>query len=113
MTIASTLLLIAPDLIKDHVGTQAGSARFDQMPAVSPVVAIIGTGICGSAMARRLRKAGIDVRAWNRTRANADALAGEGVRVAGTPAEAVAGAPVVAVVVMDEPAVGEVLPSAG
>jgi 3-hydroxyisobutyrate dehydrogenase len=74
-----------------------------------PVVTIIGTGICGSAMARRLRRAGIEVRAWNRTPVKAEALAGDGVAVAGTAREAVSGAPVVALVVMDEPAVDAVL----
>jgi 3-hydroxyisobutyrate dehydrogenase-like beta-hydroxyacid dehydrogenase len=112
MTTASTLRLIYPDLIKDQVRTQGSSpaaapvARFDQMRRV---VAIIGTGICGSAMVRRLRRAGIDVRAWNRTPAKAEALAGDGVSVAGSPREAVSGAPVVAIVVMDEPAVDAVL----
>jgi 3-hydroxyisobutyrate dehydrogenase-like beta-hydroxyacid dehydrogenase len=73
------------------------------------VVAIVGTGISGSAMARRLRMAGVDVRAWNRTRAKAEALAGDGVTVAGSAREAVSGAPAVAIVVMDEPAVDAVL----
>ena len=51
-------------------------------------------------MARRLRGAGIDVRAWNRTRAKAEALAADGVSVAGSPRAAVSGGPVVALVVM-------------
>ena len=73
------------------------------------MVAIIGTGISGSAMARRLRRSGVEVRAWNRTRAKAEALATDGVTVAGSPREAVSGAPTVSIVVMDEPAVDAVL----
>jgi 3-hydroxyisobutyrate dehydrogenase len=85
--------------------------RFDQILvyAGAVTVAIVGTGISGSAMARRLRRAGVAVRAWNRTRAKADALVGDGVTAAASPREAVSGAPVVAIVVMDEPAVDAVL----
>jgi 3-hydroxyisobutyrate dehydrogenase-like beta-hydroxyacid dehydrogenase len=42
----------------------------------------IGAGRMGAAMARRLAKAGVDVTAWNRTRAKAEALVGDRVRVA-------------------------------
>lgn len=35
-------------------------------------VAGLGTGIMGAAMARNLAAAGLDVRAWNRTRARAE-----------------------------------------
>ncbi len=55
-------------------------------------VAVLGTGIMGSAMARHLARAGLDVRAWNRTRAKAEPLAADGVRVTDTPGEAVDGA---------------------
>ncbi len=51
-------------------------------------VAVLGTGIMGGAMARRLCGAGFDVRVWNRTRERALPLADEGATVAGTPAEA-------------------------
>lgn len=70
-------------------------------------VSIVGTGISGSAMARRMLEAGIEVRAWNRTRAKAEAL--DGVTVADTPREAAAGADAVLITVMDEPAVDAVL----
>jgi len=56
------------------------------------VVAVLGTGIMGGPMARKLARAGLEVRAWNRTREKADALADDGVNVAGSPAEAVRGA---------------------
>lgn len=42
----------------------------------------IGTGRMGSAMARRLARAGFDVTAWNRTRAKTEALTGDGIRAA-------------------------------
>jgi 3-hydroxyisobutyrate dehydrogenase-like beta-hydroxyacid dehydrogenase len=77
--------------------------------AAPVTVAIVGTGISGSAMARRLRAAGVEVRAWNRTSGKAEALAEEGVMVAASAREAASSAPVVAIVVMDEPAVDAVL----
>jgi 3-hydroxyisobutyrate dehydrogenase len=58
-------------------------------------VAVLGTGIMGAPMARNLAGAGHDVRAWNRTAERAQPLAADGVTVAGSVAEAVAGADVV------------------
>jgi 3-hydroxyisobutyrate dehydrogenase len=52
-------------------------------------VAVLGTGIMGSAMARNLAHAGHEVRAWNRTRAKAEPLAADGVIVCDTAAEAI------------------------
>ncbi|MBC6456701.1 NAD(P)-dependent oxidoreductase [Actinomadura sp. HBU206391] len=72
-------------------------------------VAVLGTGIMGAAMARNLVMAGHDVRVWNRTRAKAEPLAGDGARVAGTPAEAVDGADVVLTMLHDGPSVGDVM----
>jgi 3-hydroxyisobutyrate dehydrogenase len=51
-------------------------------------VAVLGTGIMGGAMARRLSGAGFAVRVWNRTRERAEPLAEVGGLVAGSPAEA-------------------------
>ncbi|GAA1353269.1 NAD(P)-dependent oxidoreductase [Streptomyces beijiangensis] len=69
-------------------------------------VAVLGTGIMGAAMARNLCHApGIDVTAWNRTRARAEPLAAEGARIAATPAEAVSGADVVLTMLYDGDAV--------
>jgi 3-hydroxyisobutyrate dehydrogenase len=59
------------------------------------LVAVLGTGIMGAPIAGNLARAGHDVRAWNRTRARAEALAGDGVSVAASAAEAVDGAEVV------------------
>ncbi len=51
-------------------------------------VAILGTGIMGSAMARRLTGAGHAVRAWSRPLADADALRADGAAVCVTAREA-------------------------
>lgn len=72
-------------------------------------VAVLGTGIMGAAMARNLAAAGLDVRAWNRTRARAQPLAADGVRVTGSPAEAVDGADVVLTMLLDGAAVLDAL----
>ena len=55
-------------------------------------VAVLGTGIMGAAMARNLLSAGMEVRAWNRTREKAEPLAEDGAKVTDTPAEAAEGA---------------------
>ena len=52
------------------------------------MVAVLGTGIMGAAMARNLLGAGMDVRAWNRSRERAELLARDGAEVADTPAGA-------------------------
>lgn len=55
-------------------------------------IALLGTGLMGAPMARRLAGAGFAVSVWNRTRAKAEPLAACGARVASTAAEAVADA---------------------
>jgi 3-hydroxyisobutyrate dehydrogenase len=52
-------------------------------------VALLGTGIMGTPMARSLLKAGFRVRVWNRTPEKARVLAAEGAHLAETPADAV------------------------
>jgi 3-hydroxyisobutyrate dehydrogenase len=56
---------------------------------------MLGTGIMGAAMARTLLRDGHQVTVWNRTRSRAEPLAADGAAVAGSPAEAAAGAEVV------------------
>jgi 3-hydroxyisobutyrate dehydrogenase len=63
----------------------------------------------GSAMARGLARAGLDTTAWDRTAAATAPLAGAGVRVAGSAAEAVAGADVVITMLPDGNAVSAVM----
>jgi 3-hydroxyisobutyrate dehydrogenase len=69
-------------------------------------VAVLGTGIMGAPMARRLTEAGHDVTVWNRTRGRAEGL---GAAVAGSPAEAVEGAEVVVTMLADGRAVEETM----
>lgn len=70
-------------------------------------VALLGTGIMGGAMARNLAGDGHDVVVWNRTREKADALAGERVEVADTPAEAATGADLLVTMLFDAAATEE------
>src|SRR4051794_34044376 len=77
-------------------------------------VAVLGTGIMGSAMARNLAGAGHTVRAWNRSRAKAEPLAAAGVTVCDTAAQAIRDADVVITMLADGPAVEAVMePLAG
>ncbi|WP_326668171.1 NAD(P)-dependent oxidoreductase [Streptomyces sp. NBC_01257] len=77
-----------------------------------PAVAVLGTGIMGSGMARSLLRAGLDVRVWNRTHERAVPLAADGATVAETAADAVRGADVVLTAVNDSTAVAAALTAA-
>ena len=72
-------------------------------------IAVNGLGIMGSPMAVHLAKAGHDVVGYNRTAAKAEPLIDAGGRSAGSVAEAVAEAEVIAVMVPDSPDVRDVL----
>jgi 3-hydroxyisobutyrate dehydrogenase len=72
-------------------------------------VAVLGTGIMGSGMARNLARAGLRTRAWNRTREKAGPLADDGVEAAGSAAEAVAEVDAVVTTLADAEAVREVM----
>ena len=73
-------------------------------------VAFLGLGIMGSRMAANLCRAGLEVHAWNRTRARAEELAdAHGAVVADTPRDAARAAGVVITMVVDAPQVEEVL----
>lgn len=75
-------------------------------------VAVLGLGTMGSAMARRLLGAGLDVHVWNRSPARAEAFRATAAHVAGTAAEAVAGVDVVLTMLFDGVAVREVMGTA-
>ncbi|MFE3899342.1 NAD(P)-dependent oxidoreductase [Streptomyces sp. NPDC059153] len=77
-----------------------------------PTVAVLGTGIMGSGMVRSLLRAGLDVRAWNRTQAKAAPLAADGATVTETAEEAVRGADVILTMLNDGPAVAAALTAA-
>jgi 3-hydroxyisobutyrate dehydrogenase-like beta-hydroxyacid dehydrogenase len=69
----------------------------------APTVAVVGTGRMGGAMVGTLRRSGFDVLAFNRTAAKAEAVAAAtGARVAGSAAEAAAGASVVITSLSDD-----------
>lgn len=65
-------------------------------------VALLGTGIMGSGLARNILAAGHELTVWNRTRAKAEAI--EGARVADSPAEAWRRAEVLVTMLADGPA---------
>ena len=64
-----------------------------------PPVAFLGTGAMGSRMAARLIAAGFPLTVWNRTAAKAEPLAEAGAQLAASPADAVAGASIVLIMV--------------
>lgn len=68
-------------------------------------VAVLGTGNMGAGMAHSLRRAGMDVVVWNRTRSRAEALAADGIDAAESVAAAVTGADAVISVLFDTDAV--------
>ncbi|WP_267887002.1 NAD(P)-dependent oxidoreductase [Streptomyces sp. WM6378] len=78
----------------------------------TPTVAVLGTGIMGSGMARSLLRAGLTVRAWNRTLAKAEALADDGASVHADADEAVRDADVVLTALNDGPSVSATLDAA-
>ena len=75
-------------------------------------VSLLGTGIMGSHMARRLAQAGFAVTAWNRSADKAAPLAQFGAWLADSPTAACEGADVVIVMLSNGPVVEEVLFSA-
>jgi 3-hydroxyisobutyrate dehydrogenase len=75
-------------------------------------LALLGTGIMGSAMARNWLAAGQPVRVWNRTRARALPLAEAGAVVAGDPAGAVDGADAVVTMLYDADSVAATISAA-
>jgi len=68
-------------------------------------VAFLGTGVMGSAMARRAADAGLDVTAWSRPLSDAEPLADDGITVHPTAAAATEGADLVVTMVPDAEAI--------
>jgi 3-hydroxyisobutyrate dehydrogenase len=94
----------------------------DGLPAFEPIssghvtaviVAVLGTGIMGAAIARTLLRAGLRVTVWNRTRGKAEPLRREGAEVADKPDEAAAGADVVLTMLTDWDAVESAMTGPG
>lgn len=76
------------------------------------MIAFLGTGLLGAGFVHAALQRGEQVNVWNRTPARARALEAEGARAFADPAEAIAGASRVHVVVSDDAAVDEVLAAA-
>ena len=72
-------------------------------------VALLGTGIMGGHMARRLAQAGFKVTVWNRTASKAESLAAFGAAQAESASAACEGADVVIVMLSNGPVVEEIL----
>lgn len=72
-------------------------------------VAVLGIGMMGYPMGRRLCEAGLTVSAWNRSKSKAERLSPLGAHVADTPAQAVAEADIVICLLQDGDAVADVL----
>src|SRR5688500_4009874 len=75
-------------------------------------VAVLGTGLLGAGFVEAMRRRGVEVRVWNRSRPKAEALRALGVEVADEPADAVRGAERVHLVLADDAAVDAVLEAA-
>ena len=87
--------------------TSVPTGRHDR--SVTQVVAFLGTGRMGAAMAANLARAGFAVRAWDRTASQAAALIEQGATVAASPAEAIRGAGILITMLADGPATDQVL----
>jgi 3-hydroxyisobutyrate dehydrogenase-like beta-hydroxyacid dehydrogenase len=79
------------------------------MPAPDRRIALLGTGIMGGHMARRLALAGFSVAVWNRTLAKAEKLREFGIRLTASPSAACSDADVAIVMLSNGPVVEEVL----
>ena len=78
------------------------------MSAASLTVAVLGTGVMGAPMGRNIARAGMAVRAWNRTTDRARPLEDDGATVVERPEEAVDGADVALTMLADAAATLEV-----
>lgn len=76
---------------------------------MNPTIAFLGIGLMGAPMVRRLLRAGLEVRIWNRSRAKAEHLAEDGGILATDPVQAVLGADIVCLCLTDGEAVEAVL----
>jgi 3-hydroxyisobutyrate dehydrogenase len=73
---------------------------------MTDVVAVLGAGgTMGSGMARNIARAGIELVAWNRSRAKAEPLARDCAQLCDTPAEAAASADLIVTMLSDADAV--------
>jgi 3-hydroxyisobutyrate dehydrogenase len=71
-------------------------------PSHQPRVALLGLGLMGAGMARRLLGAGFPLAVYNRTAEKAASLVGDGARLANSPRDAAEGADFVVSMVADD-----------
>lgn len=76
---------------------------------MSETVAFIGTGLMGTPMVRRLLRAGLEVRIWNRSPDKAEALRDAGAWLSATPSEAILGATIVCLCLTDASVIQNIL----
>jgi 3-hydroxyisobutyrate dehydrogenase len=76
-------------------------------------VGLLGTGLLGTAMARRLLGRGVPLAVWNRSRHKLTPLVAEGATPAATPAELLAGVDVAVLLLADADAIRRTLLAAG
>lgn len=76
-------------------------------------VSLLGTGLLGSPIARRLLETGATVTVWNRTREKVAPLGAAGAAVAGSAAEAVGASPAALLLLTDAASIREVLLTRG
>jgi len=76
---------------------------------MKPTIGFVGIGIMGQGMSRNLLGAGYEVVLWNRTRSRAEALAGEGARLADSPQAVAESSEVIITCVSDTPDVEQVV----
>jgi 3-hydroxyisobutyrate dehydrogenase-like beta-hydroxyacid dehydrogenase len=84
-----------------------------QRRAVRMDIGVVGIGPMGGAMARSLLRGGHQVTVFNRTRVRAEALRGDGARVAATAAEAAAREAVITMLATDDAVEGLVFGADG
>lgn len=77
--------------------------------SVMTTLAVLGTGHMGAPIARRLLMAGHAVTVWNRTLSRAEVLTEAGARLAASPAESIAGAEIVIIMLTGHAAVNAAL----
>src|SRR5690349_14656241 len=74
------------------------------------VIAVLGAGsTMGFAMARNMLKAGLRVRAWNRSAEKAQPLEQDGAEICGSPADAADGATIVVTMLANADAVADTI----
>lgn len=72
-------------------------------------IALLGTGLMGAAMARSLKREGLEVRAWNRSPEKAEPLAEDGIEVVEDATDAIRGVDAVITMLYDQDAVLDVM----